>query len=114
MKNEFDAYYKEIERKLKIAPKRERAACLDEHRGNVEAYLYDYPNATLQEIEENFGTPEEVAEGFLRTSSVWETAKQFSLKRNVTRIILGALAVLAVGATILGAVYILGNYLFLG
>lgn len=114
MKSEFDAYYKEIERKLKIAPKKERAACLDEHRGNVEAFLYDHPNATLREIEENFGTPDEIAEGFLRSSSVWETAKQFSLKRNVLRIILAALAVLLVGATIFGAIYIVGNALFLG
>ena len=114
MKTEFDAYYRNIERRLKIAPKKERAACLDEHKGNVEAFLLDHPGATLKEIEERFGTSEEIAEGFLRTSSVWETAKQFSLKRNVARIVLAAAAALLVGLTVFGAVYILGNYLFSG
>ena len=114
MKSELDIYYREIEKKLKIAPKKERAACLDEHRGNVEAFLFDHPDATLQEIEENFGTPDEIAEGFLRSSSVWETAKQFSIKRNVLRILLAVVTVLLIGATILGAVWILGEYLFLG
>ena len=114
MKTELDAYYREIDRKLKIAPKKERDACLDEHRGNVEAFLLDHPDASLREIEKNFGTPEEIAEGFLRSSSVWETAKQFSLKRNVLRVVLAVAAALLVGIVVFGAVYIVGNTLFSG
>ncbi len=110
MSREIERYYKEIERSLFTCPKRKRVSFLREFRGSVSAYVEEHPQATMQELQSVFGTPESIAEAFLQSDEFSTTKKVVSSQRRIARFVLIALCVLVAAAVILGAIYVIGKY----
>ena len=110
MSREIEQYYKQIEHSLFTCPKRKRTSFLREFRGSVSAYVEEHPQATMQELQNIFGTPESIAEAFLQSDEFSTTKKVISSKRRIARIVLIAISVLVAAAVILGAIYVIGKY----
>ena len=112
MSREIEAYLKQIERGLFTCPKKKRAAFLRDFRGNLNTYIEEHPNASVQELQSIFGTPEAIAEGFLQSDEFTTTKKVVSSKKRIVRILIAAVCALVVAAIVLGAVYVVDNHKF--
>ena len=112
MSREIEAYLKKIERGLFICPKNKRTSFLRELRGTFDAYSEEHPGTSVQELQSVFGTPESIAEGFLRSEEFATTKKIVSSKRKIVRIVLIAVCALVAAALILGTIFIVDNYGF--
>ena len=110
MSGELKAYYRAIDKKMLNCSKQKRRKILSIHRGNIEAYFEENPDATIKDIEAYFGSPEKIAESFLQSSEYQETEKKFSINRNVIRIFLIVAIAILIVFSILGTIYIYDGY----
>ncbi len=110
MSREIELYLKHIERGLFTCPRKKRAALLRELRGNIDAYIEEHPNASIQELKSIFGTPEAIAEGFLQSAEFTTTKKVVSSKKRIVQIFLAAVCALIVLGIVLGTIYVVNFY----
>lgn len=110
MKKKLNRYFREINGKLLVLPRKKRAAVMGDFRGSVSAFLQENPEAAFQEVEAAFGTPDQVAEGFLQSSDFRQTERKLCLKRKIFAAVCIALGILVAAALILGTVYVVDNY----
>lgn len=76
-----------------ICPKKQKKAFLSELRAEAEAYLAENQNATKEEIEGFFGTPESIASSFISNSDSTEIKRQINLKRLIAVAVIAALLI---------------------
>lgn len=106
MKKKLNRYFREINGKLLVLPRKKRAAVMGDFRGSVSAFLQENPEAAFQEVEAAFGTPDQVAEGFLQSSDFRQTERKLCLKRKIFAAVCIALGILVAAALILGTIYV--------
>ena len=112
MTRELNRYFKDIDKKLLILSGKQRMAILQELRGNVSSFLQENPNATVKDVEAYFGSPVQVAEGFLQAGDFQQTERKVHINRRVLTVLCIAIGVLVTAALILGTVYVVDNYKF--
>ena len=99
-KNRTDAllhrYIKEIRKNLPCPTEEEKRA-LDNLKESVSAYLFEYPEATAEDIAQRFGAPTQIADSFLDVEGISRSVKKHS---RLQRTILGILAVAVLVAII--------------
>ena len=110
MSGEIEAYLKQIEKNLFTCPRKKRAAFLRDFRGSLNSYIEEHPHASVQELQNYFGKPEIIAEGFLQSEEYTTTIKVVSSKKRIVRIVLTAACALVTIVFILGAIYVVDNY----
>lgn len=112
MTRELNRYFKDIDKKLLVLSGKQRMAILQELRGNVSSFLQENPNATVKDVEAYFGSPVQVAEGFLQAGDFQQTERKVHINRRVLTVLCIAIGVLVTAALILGTVYVVDNYNF--
>lgn len=112
MRQEIEQYLKQIEGNLYTCPRKKRTAFLRDLRGNIAAYIEENPNATLSELKKYFGSPEAIAESFLRSDDFSTTKQAVSSKKWIVRILLSAVCILVAAALILGTIIAVNDYKF--
>lgn len=110
MNQQIEVYLKQIEHDLFTCPRKIRVAFLRDFRGNLNAYMEEHPQSSIQELRSVFGSPEEIAEGFLQSDEFDTTKKVVSSKKRIVRIVLIAVCTLVSAALILGTVYVIQTY----
>lgn len=78
----------------------------------VEGYLADKPKATMQEIEEYFGTPENVLDDYLETQQGKALRNKFLRRKKLSYVLRAALVVLLAIIAILIAVRVTDGLIF--
>ena len=106
MNREVEAYVQQIEKCLFTCPKKKRSAFLRDFRGSLNAYIEEHPEASVQELQGMFGSPEEIAEAFLKSEQFDTSKKVFSSKKRINRIIVIAVCALVAITLIYGSLYI--------
>lgn len=62
-KNELDNYYKQISKSL-ICIGKQKSIFLNDFKNNVAEYVQTHNSATITQLYEEFGTPQEIADSF--------------------------------------------------
>lgn len=110
MNKQIEAYLKQIERSLFTCPKKKRISFLRDFRGDLNAYMQEHPQASIQELMSTFGTPDAIAEDFLQSTEFARTKKVLSTKRKIVRTVLIAVCTLIAATIILGTIYVVDVY----
>ncbi len=77
---ELKNYYSQIDR-LTLCGRRQKKDFLCHLKENVEEFISDTPDATMQDIEKSFGTPETIADSFMVNIDSAIIKKQIQIKR---------------------------------
>lgn len=85
-------YLKEIQKQL-VCSGKQRKQFLDAFSDNMDEYLKDNPDASLSDLQEAMGTPQEIAENFLANESPAHIKKRMGI---VKWVIVGIVAALVV------------------
>ena len=85
-------YLKEIQKQL-VCSGKQRKQFLDDFSDNMDEYLKDNPDASLSDLQEAMGTPQEIAENFLANESPAHIKKRMGI---VKWVIVGIVAALVI------------------
>lgn len=85
-------YLKEIQKQL-VCSGKQRKQFLDAFSDNMDEYLKDNPDASLSDLQEAMGTPQEIAENFLANESPAHIKKRMGI---VKWVIVGIVAALVI------------------
>ena len=77
---QLKAYYKEIE-KLLVCDRKQKNAFISELKANIDDYVSNCPEADIDKIKAEFGTPEIIAESFLSNSDAIAIRKKLNIKK---------------------------------
>lgn len=75
-------YIKNIKKQLKISTKYKKTL-LNNLEVNINSYISEHPNATYNDLVDNFGTPEDVSESFYASLSSDEINYQQNFKKHI-------------------------------
>lgn len=95
-------YLKEIQKQL-VCSGKQRKQFLDAFSDNMDEYLKDNPDASLSDLQEAMGTPQEIAENFLANESPAHIKKRMGI---VKWVIVGIVAALVIFIIYLTAILI--------
>lgn len=93
-KRELNNYLKQI-KKLNIYSGSRKKAFMNSFEDNIEEYLKANPDADLSKLQEEIGTPQEIANAFLENESAAGIKKRMSIGRFVKIAVIIALILLA-------------------
>ncbi|HOH88412.1 DUF6120 family protein [Ruminococcus sp.] len=79
---ERNQYINQI-KKLLFCSSKERKKFLKEFNDNIDDFLKDNPEASIDELQKAMGTPQEIADGFLGNTSTQDIKKRTSIVRVV-------------------------------
>ena len=91
---ELKNYYSQITR-LAVCERKKKKAFLLELKENIEEFVSDSPEATLEEIEKLFGTPEVIAQSLVSNTDSAKIRKQVQIKKAVVVSLIIALIIYA-------------------
>ncbi len=91
---ELKDYYLQIDR-LTLCDRRRKKEFLCQLKENVEEFISDLPEATMQDVEKTFGTPEAIAESFTANTDGVQIRKQVKLKKVLVMAVIAALIIYA-------------------
>ncbi len=94
---ERNQYINQI-KKLLFCSSKDRKKFLKEFNDNIDDFLKDNPEASIDELQKAMGTPQEIADGFLGNADTKDIKRRTSIVRVL--IIIGAIA-LIIFATVL-------------
>ncbi len=77
---ELKNYYSQIERLL-FCDRKKKKEFLCQLKENVEDFLSDMPEATMEDIKKAFGTPESICGSFIENTDSVKIKKQIQLKK---------------------------------
>lgn len=89
--DDLKRYYKEIRRRLTCSKESQNEFLAEAHR-LVADFLANRPEADFEDIAQNVGKPEEVAETFLNTLSATEVEKYHRARQRRKRLIVASLS----------------------
>ena len=58
-------YYRSIRASLSNCPRKQRVCILNDLKSNISAFLDTEPQADFQNVQDHFGTPQQIASGYL-------------------------------------------------
>lgn len=84
-------YYRDVKRVLpcSLAMKKQIVRQLQE---SVRGYLEQNPDANMDAVQQHFGTPQEIASGYIDDQDASELLKKMTIKKRVLAIIAGTMA----------------------
>ncbi len=88
-------YLNSIEKQL-VCKATQRKDFLNTFEDNIEAYLSDNPNADFEQLQNDMGTPQEIADSFLENESASTVKKKMSVAKWVAVGIAVALLIYAI------------------
>lgn len=91
---ELKNYYSQITR-LAVCERKKKKDFLLELKENIEEFVSDSPEATLEEIEKLFGTPEVIAQSLVSNTDSAKIRKQVQIKKAVVVSLIIALVIYA-------------------
>ena len=91
MNRELTWYYRNILRLLPGTTKQKKQI-MKMIWQSVSAYIKEKPQATIQEVQAHFGTPQQIAAAYLDEMSTSEVIKKIQTRKTVTSIICAAVA----------------------
>lgn len=80
--NERKKYINEIQKLLVCEPK-ERRNFVRDFNSDIDDFISDNPEASIDELEKAMGTPQEIADGFMSNASPKDIKKRTSIARIV-------------------------------
>lgn len=99
LEEKLSRYYKEI---LSAIPceRKKKAAFMSEFQAQIEEFTESSPDTDIEEIISVFGSPEEIAEGFIKELAGDEIKRKLSVKRILVFFISAVLLIWAVFAVV--------------
>ena len=91
-KSELKKYYNEISTVL-ICERKQKKAFIKDLSANVDEYLAVCPEADIDKIKAEFGTPEEIASSFIANSDTIKIKKKLDIKKLILIAVVVALAI---------------------
>lgn len=91
MNRELKRYYADILRLLPGTAKQKKQL-METLWESVNAYIEEKPQATIQEVQAHFGTPQQIAAAYLDEMSTPEVIKKIKTRKTVIGIICAAIA----------------------
>lgn len=88
-----EVYFREI-KALLLCSKEQKDELLLGLKSDVEDFIEEHPDATLQDLKDHFGTPESIADSYQSTVGESEIRKKFHYSRRMAYIIGAAVSVL--------------------
>lgn len=79
---ERNQYINQI-KKLLFCSSKERKKFLKEFNDNIDDFLKDNPEASIEELQKTMGTPQEIADGFLGNADIKDIKRRTSIVRIV-------------------------------
>lgn len=86
------AYYRNIKREL-ICPRDTKLRILSDLQYNVNAYLSENPDAALCDVQDHFGTPQQIAASYVEELGTPELLGKLKLRRRILTLVAAVLAV---------------------
>lgn len=86
------AYYRNIKREL-ICPRDTKSRILSDLQHNVNAYLSENPDAALCDVQDHFGTPQQIAASYVEALGTPELLGKLKLRRRILTLVAAVLAV---------------------
>lgn len=84
-------YLQKVRRSL-TCPRKLKKRMLDGLRSDIDAYLEEHPNASLEDLTERFGEPAALSESYLSALDAGELKSAVNVKKRVVLIVLSACA----------------------
>ncbi len=91
---ELKEYYSRINDAV-LCDRKQKKAFLKQLKENVQEYICDAPEATMEDIEKTFGTPRTIAESFIVNADSGKIKKQIQLKKVLVIAVVIALIIYA-------------------
>lgn len=88
-----EVYFREI-KALLLCSKEQKDELLLGLKSDVEDFIEEHPDATLQDLKDHFGTPKSIADSYQSTVGESEIRKKFHYSRRMAYIIGAAVSVL--------------------
>lgn len=88
-----EVYFREI-KALLLCSKEQKDELLLGLKSDVEDFIEEHPDATLQDLKDHFGTPESIADSYQSTVGESKIRKKFHYSRRMAYIIGAAVSVL--------------------
>ena len=88
-----EVYFREI-KALLLCSKEQKDELLLGLKSDVEDFIEEHPDATLQDLKDHFGTPESIADSYQSTVGESEIRKKFHYSRRIAYIVGAAVSVL--------------------
>ena len=82
MQNELNAYYKQVDNLL-LCDRKSKKAFMTELKNDIDEFVRQETNSDFNSILTTFGTPEEIAESFLKNSDIVSIKKKMNVKKMV-------------------------------
>lgn len=92
---ELKNYYLQINCRV-LCDHKQKKEFLCQLKENVEEYISEVPDATIEEIEKAFGTPEKIAESFMVNADSIKIKKQIQAKKILAFAVVIALVIYAI------------------
>lgn len=91
---ELKEYYARIANSV-VCSRKQKNAFLKELKSNIEEFRLSNPQASVDDIKEFFGSPEQIAESFMENSDCIKLKKKLSVKKLVIIAVILALLIYA-------------------
>lgn len=88
-----EVYFREI-KALLLCSKEQKDELLLGLKSDVEDFIEEHPDATLQDLKDHFGTPESIADSYQSTVGESEIRKKFHYSRRMAYIVGAAVSIL--------------------
>ena len=102
LKKELNAYFKKVDAQL-LCDRKSKIVFLTDLKNDIDEFVQQEPDADFENIVSAFGTPQEIAESFLKNADIANIKK----KMNVKKILL--FAVLAV--VLIYVIFVVASFL---
>lgn len=87
-------YYSEISKAI-VCTGRQKKVFMSQLQGDIDAYLNENPDATLEEIKNCFGSAETIAQSFILNSDSAEIKRKLDVKKCIVIVLIAALLIYA-------------------
>lgn len=80
LKKELSGYYRQVE-DLLLCDRKSKNAFLSDLKNDIDEFVQHEPDADFESILSAFGTPEEIAESFLKNADIASIKKKMNVKK---------------------------------
>ncbi len=91
---ELKKYYSRVSKTV-FCSRKQKKEFIQQLKENVEEYVADTPDATIEDIKNSFGTPETIAESFMVNTDSAKIKKQIQIKKMIFIALIVALGIYA-------------------
>lgn len=106
---DLNFYYHEIKKQL-VCKSSKKKKLIMELKGNIAEFLEDNPNSSINVITQHFGTPEDIADGYISSMEGGELGSNLQKSKWFRRIITMALLVIVAIVSLVCIIELLDNH----